>query len=172
MLIEGKNKRGLTMNPMQERFCIEYVIDNNAVQASYRAGYKSPKMGAQLLQLKKVQDRITELRATDVPDDLLTIRYIITNLKEVVERCMKPQPVMIWNNVTKTVDQERDDKGQLVYKFDSMGVNKALELLGRYKGMFDKGLSKGAGITNNAPQITDEQFQQLITAALTNKEGQ
>ncbi len=68
------------MNPKQESFCQEYVIDSNATQAAIRAGY-SPKtaysQGQRLLKKVEVRTRVDELFAEhreriDVTVDSLT----------------------------------------------------------------------------------------------------
>lgn len=171
MLKEGKNRQGKELNPQQEKFCMEYIICNNATKAALSAGYRSSATSTQLLKLKKIQDRLTELRSATVTDDLVSVTYIINNLKEIIDRCLKPVPVMVWNNVSRTIEQERNDKGQLVYKFDSMGANKSIELLMRYKGMLDKGNIMKTNNIENQPAMSDDQFKQLINAALSGNEG-
>jgi phage terminase small subunit len=52
-------------NPKRDRFCREYIIDNNGLQAALRAGYsaRTAKVQAsQLLTVLNVQERIAELR--------------------------------------------------------------------------------------------------------------
>lgn len=54
------------LTPKQERFCLEYVIDNNATQACIRAGYSKKtahSSGPRLLDNVGVKARIAELQA-------------------------------------------------------------------------------------------------------------
>lgn len=53
------------LNPKQERFCQDYVIDLNATQAAIRAGYSEKtaySIGQRLLKNVEVQRRIGELQ--------------------------------------------------------------------------------------------------------------
>lgn len=54
------------LNPKQERFCEEYLVDLNATQAAIRAGYgksNAGKQGYKLLQDENVRAYIDKLRA-------------------------------------------------------------------------------------------------------------
>lgn len=59
-------KKGGALNPKQERFVQEYLIDLNATQAAIRAGY-SPKtaneQGAQLLAILSIATKVQEAQA-------------------------------------------------------------------------------------------------------------
>lgn len=59
-----KRIKGTKLTPKQERFCLEYMIDQNACAAARRAGYKYDKEGPRLLKYyPAVKARIEELRA-------------------------------------------------------------------------------------------------------------
>ena len=62
--------------------------------------------------------------------------YVIEGLKEVSERCLQRVPVMRFNYKTKELEQEKDENGNDVWKFDSQGSNKAFELLGKHLGLY------------------------------------
>lgn len=55
------------LNDKQEMFCLEYLVDLNATQASIRAGYSEKtanRIGSELLTKPHVQERISELKAS------------------------------------------------------------------------------------------------------------
>ena len=54
----------MTLNPKQERFCLEYLADLNATQAAIRAGYSAKtaySQGQRLLKNVEVAPRLTQL---------------------------------------------------------------------------------------------------------------
>ena len=121
------------LSPKQEQFAREYLLDLNATQAAIRAGY-SPKtaysMGQRLLKKAEVQEAVQcamdeRSRRTEVDAD-----YVLTNLLEIVERCMQRAPVMHRGK------QVEDEEGRGVWCFDGKNAIKALELLGKHKGMW------------------------------------
>ena len=121
------------LSAKQERFAREYLLDLNATQAAIRAGY-SPKtaysMGQRLLKNVEIQSAIQgamdeRSKRTEVDAD-----YVLTNLLEIVERCMQRAPVM--HKGQQVVDEE----GNSVWCFDGKNAIRALELLGKHKGMF------------------------------------
>lgn len=121
------------LNPKQERFCQEYVIDLNGTQAAIRAGYSersARQIADQNLSKLDIQNKIKELQS-EIGNKLgVDAAWIISRLKEVAERCMTAEPVM-----TK-VNGESIESGE--YKFDASGANRALELLGKHVGIFEK----------------------------------
>ena len=53
------------LNPKQEMFCLEYVVDSNGTQAAIRAGYSertARTQAAQLLAKRNIQARVLELK--------------------------------------------------------------------------------------------------------------
>lgn len=56
----------MALNPKQERFCQEYLVDLNATRAAIRAGYSTAsagKIGHQLLENPRIADRVAQLMA-------------------------------------------------------------------------------------------------------------
>lgn len=74
-------------------------------------------------------------------------------------RCMQKVPVMEFDPVAKGRRQAIDDEGNAVWQFDSSGANKALELLGKHLGVFEK--DNGQKKTEVKP-LTDGQFDKLV----------
>lgn len=138
-----------SLTPKQKRFAEEYLIDLNATAAYKRAGYagkgKTAEVNAsRLLGNAKVAAYVQaamDKRAKAVEIDA---QYVLNKIKETVERCSQAVPV-------RTVDGETGE-----YKFDSSGVLKGCELLGKHLKMFtDK--SEVSGPDGGPIQITEIQ---------------
>ncbi len=106
------------LKPKEERFCQEYVIDYNGTQAAIRSGYKesdAANRATRLLKKAEVSARIRELE------------------KEMAERLALSQDYV----VIQLVQRYNECKAQN----DNKNALKALELMGKHLGMFEK--SKG-----------------------------
>ena len=121
------------LSPKQERFAREYLLDLNATQAAIRAGY-SPKtaysMGQRLLKNVEVQKAVQRVMDERSKRTEVNADYVLTNLLEIVERCMQRAPVL------HKGEQVVDEEGNSVWCFDGKNAIRALELLGKHKGMF------------------------------------
>lgn len=119
----------------QERFVQEYMIDLNATKAAIRAGYSknnADKIGSRLVGNSRVAEAIREAKEECAQRTGLTADYVIQALMEVVRRCMEGTPVL--NMSGKQVVDEND---MPLWKFDSSGANRALQLLGKHIGLFN-----------------------------------
>jgi phage terminase small subunit len=122
------------MTPKQKRFVQEYLIDLNATQAAIRAGYKPKRAystGNENLKKPEVKSAIAAAIEERRKKSEVTAEYVLTNLREVVERCLQRAPV-----VTMKGEQVIDEEGRSVWEFNAPGANKALELLGKHLDMF------------------------------------
>lgn len=131
----------MPLTSKQEQFCREYLIDLNAKQAAIRTGYSEKTaevQGSRLLSNAKVASRVAELKSERVQRVEITADYVLSGLKEVAERCLASKPVMVWDYANSCKAQKRDDDGNGVFEFDSSGANRALELLGKHVGVFEK----------------------------------
>ncbi len=136
-LMAADSKSGLT--PKQQRFVDEYIVDWNGTQAAIRAGYSKKtarSIAAENLTKPDVARAIQEALDQKTAECDVTVEYILEGLKEVNERCRQARPVMVFDPVLKKMVQAVDENGNHIWQFDSMGANRALELLGKYKGMF------------------------------------
>lgn len=127
----------MALTPKQARFVDEYLIDLNATQAAIRAGYSertAQQIGAENLTKPVVAEAITERQAARVERIEADQDYVLTNLIEVVERCMERAPVMVREG--RKMVQLVDDEDRHVWQFDARGVNTALGLIGKHRGMF------------------------------------
>lgn len=116
------------LNHKQQKFAYEYLIDLNATQAAIRAGYSprtAKQIGQRLMKSTKVSSIIEELQSEKCRAIGLKADDVISNLQEIVRRCMQSEPV-------------RDKNGNLTgeYRFNAAGALRGLELLGKHLGLF------------------------------------
>lgn len=103
------------LKPKEERFCQEYVIDYNGTQAAIRAKYKpsdAANRASRLLKKAEVSARIHELEKEMAQRLAISQDFVMIQLMQRYEECRK----------------QRDNKNAL----------KALELMGKHLGMFEK----------------------------------
>lgn len=118
----------------QRKFVSEYLVDLNATQAAIRAGYSernASKIGPELLGKTGVRAAIEAAQAQREKRTLVTVDYVVSSLREVAERCLQKSPV-----TNAKGKQVQDEQGRDVWKFDSAGANRALELLGKHVNAF------------------------------------
>jgi phage terminase small subunit len=135
--VEGKIKPDALepLSVLEERFCREYMVDGNGSQAAARAGYSehtSRIIASQLLTRPRVALRIAQLQEELRQKTLATVEGVMLDLHRIKSRCMEAEPVMMWDRVLKSWVPSG------VWKFDSKGAVKAVELLGTQIGMFQK----------------------------------
>lgn len=127
--------------------------DYNGTQAAIRAGYseKTASVKAnQLLHNENILNAIKQNQKELVESSCLTEEKVIARLEEILERCMSADPVMEWNY------EEHCYKPTGEYQFDSKGALKAIEMLGKHLGMFEKKENKN---TEN-----DDGFMEALNA--------
>ena len=115
----------------------EYLKDQNATQPAIRSGYSKKTadvQGPRLLGNVRIKAAVEAALGDAAKKAGVSVEYVLSNLKEVVERCMQRSPVMIRQG--KDIVQKVDDQGRSVWEFDSMGANKALENIGKHLKMF------------------------------------
>lgn len=152
------------LNPKQQRFVEEYLIDLNATQAAIRAGYSEKTAGEQAARLLKnviikhaIQSKQLEIQSrTQVTAD-----FVIGGFVEVANRCMQKVPVMEFDPTTKRKRQKKTEDGEGVWEFDSSGANKALEMLGKHLGVFER--DNGQKKPDQVQMFTDQQFDKLVS---------
>ena len=141
-----------------ERFCEEYVVDYNATQAAIRAGYKeksAANQGSRLLKNDEVLARVHELQLsfnlTRCFDDK---NRVLNELWEIAEKAMQKTPVMEWDSSKHAYVPSGE------WAFDGKTATKALELIGKMSGMFEKDEKKkfgSGGIEINVTMAGDEE---------------
>ena len=175
------------LNPKQQRFVDEYLVDLNATQAAIRAGYSqktAASQGERLLKKAEVQQALSRrMKAREQRTEVTQDRVV----KELAKIAFgDPRNVMSWGpgGVTLKASAElTDDEAALVsevsettterggsLKLKTNDKLKALELLGRHLGMFrDKvevtGKDGGPIQTQNADldlsSLSDEELEAL-----------
>lgn len=164
--------KGLTAK--QERFCEEYLVDLNLTQAALRAGFGNGEaaagvMGHRLLKNPKIQERINSLREAQSKRTQITADYVLNTIHETVERCKQARPVLDRDGEPVMVETALGEIAP-AYVFDSKGVLKGAELLGKHLKLFTEKheLSgpDGKPIALNHSQLTDEQLEAQIQAKL------
>lgn len=131
----------MALNDKQKLFCQEYMKDLNGAQAAIRAGYSAKtarSIANELLTKPDIQAYIQELQEGIRKRNQITIDEIMSDLIEVKNRCLQNVPVMYFDKVDKEWKHEGKEFGEPVYKFDSNGATKALDLLGKIIGAYEK----------------------------------
>lgn len=125
------------LNEKQQRFVDEYIVDLNATQAAIRAGY-SPKtaqeQGSRLLCNVMVAEAIQKAKKEREVRTQITSDDVVRRIDRVARMCERP--------VLK-VDADGEaildaDGNEVIRCFDTQGALKALELLGKHTGAFEK----------------------------------
>lgn len=115
------------LNEKQARFAEEYAVDLNATQAAIRAGYSpetARQQGSRLLTNAYIRARVEELRKELAEASRIDALWIRERLRENVDRAMQLEEV------------QREGKPTGEYVYQGNVANKALELLGKDRGMF------------------------------------
>ena len=145
----------MSLTPKQERFCQEYLIDVNATQAAIRAGYSKrradqtgyenlikPEIQFTVQRLMKERARRTGIKADDVLQEVARIAYASMTdyatwgpdgIKLVGSERLTPEQTVAVAEVSETTTQHGGSK--CIKLHDKL---KALELLGRHLGLWDK----------------------------------
>ncbi|MFC1512176.1 terminase small subunit [Candidatus Latescibacterota bacterium] len=147
-----RDENGLTCK--QRAFCEEYVKDFNGAQSAVRAGYaeKSANRAAtRLLSLDHVQSYIDELLEEIADRNDVQVDEIVQELKRIgfakIDEFtdLKGDELTLKQYEKLTPDQlaciaeiskHETNQGAVTVRFKLYDKMKALEMLGRYKGMF------------------------------------
>lgn len=121
------------MTPKRQRFVEEYLIDLNATAAYRRAGYAGDDNvcaveGHRLLSDPKVGSAIAEAAAARSEKVGIDADYVLRQAVKLHERCMQEVSPM----TDRKGDPIRDEAGNPLFEFDSLGASKALELVGKH----------------------------------------
>ena len=85
-VVKSKKNKTLTLNPRQEAFCREYIVDRNATQAAIRAGYsaKTAKAtGSRMLTYVNIQAKIKELEKPVLKKQEVTAERVVQELARI-----------------------------------------------------------------------------------------
>lgn len=140
---------GSNLTAKQQRFVDEYLIDLNATQAAIRAGYKPDNAdvtGPRMLGNVRVAEEIACRQRQRAEKSEMDEAWILEQLRANVERAMQVEAV---------VDREGNPTGE--YTYQGNVANKALELIGKHRGMFvDRSEHKVGGVVEVRVRIARE----------------
>lgn len=117
------------LNEKQKQFCEEYIIDLNGTQAAIRAGYSEKtanRIASENLSKLDIQEYICELKNKRSERVRYSQDELMRDILEVKNRCMQASPV---------IDKDGNETG--IWKFDSNGANKALDMLAKHVGFYE-----------------------------------
>ena len=140
-------------NKKHERFAQEYILDYNATAAALRTGYKESnarQQGSSLITNPNISARVRELQQEQAKRLAISADMVLVEALKVYRSCLSPTPCLQRNEKTGKYEHVG------VYAFDSKGAMRALELLGRATGLFDK--------KTNYSSDENNLFEQLIAA--------
>jgi len=117
--------------------------EDAAVQVGYSARGSGPRVAAMRLmekpsikgymELERLR-RLEQIRKETEVDDI----WVTKKFKEILDRCMQPEPVMRYDHEAGELRQVRDEEtGQLLFKFDAIGAIKAAENLAKHIGYYE-----------------------------------
>ncbi len=122
----------------QQVFVEEYLVDLNATQAAIRAGYSArtaEQQGPRLLGNVGVAAAIQAAMEARSERTGITQDYVLTTIRETVERCSQAEPVLNRKGEHVHVETPSGDTVP-AYAFDSNAVLRGCELLGRHLKLF------------------------------------
>ena len=139
----------MSLSAKQQRFVEEYIKDPQNLASAYkRAGYSACGHSAEvnasrLLKNAEIKASIAEAQKEVRKETLVTVAYVVAGLKEVAQRCLQRERVMVGAGKERkqlqivTTDPETGKQVTAnVWTFDSGGANRSLELLGKHVGAF------------------------------------
>ena len=132
------------ITPKQQKFCNEYLTDLNATQA-YKRVYKTSEnvasaSSARMLANVRIKAYLAIKQNKLAKKTLITQEEIINDLKELKNRCMQKEQVMVFNAKTKRMEPTGE------WKFEHTGANKSLELLAKHLGMLTEKIELNAKV--------------------------
>lgn len=178
------------INPKQERFCIEYSKDHNATGAAIRAGYAqggAAAKGCELLKTPAVREEIDRIARKVEAKSLVKINDVVEGLAEIAFGSI--EDVVRWTSsgvelipanemterakrtidelTTKTTNKTDRNGNEIVdfnFKVKQHSRIKALELLGKYLGMFTE------RVEVTVDNRTDDQIADKLLNDIPNRE--
>jgi len=150
----------MKLNPRQQKFCDEYLIDLNGKQSAIRAGYSAKTAevkASQLLSLIKVQSYIAELQKQlqertnvtidDVVKELIALSFFdIRLLYDDNGRMLEPhelsdsaaKAISGFKSRREVVGSGEDKEVNIIDEYKTYDKPKTLDMLMRYFGGYEK----------------------------------
>lgn len=148
-------------NLRELRFCEEFIVHGHGTKSAIAAGYSETSAHVQasrLLKKDKIKRKIGELRGDAAAALGIDAQYVLQVINNTIRRCSQAEPV--YDRFGKQVVIETDSGDEAAaYTFDSKGVLKGAELLGKHLKLFTdvKELRGPGGGPIAVEAITNEQ---------------
>lgn len=161
------------LTPKQQAFCIEYVVDFNGQAAAERAGYSkrraritasellcNPEVSISIRSLIEERKSKADISAEKILQELQAVAFAKTTdfvkIKDVtVREGRKTRKIrVVYAELTSDLDEEKQRAiSEIKQTKDGIGLKshdkvKALELLGRHVGLFEKDNKQKAPLLN------------------------
>lgn len=165
----------MALTPKQKRFVAEYLIDLNATAAAKRAGYSEKtacEQAARLLANVKVQAAVQSAmqereKRTEITQDMVlreTAKLAFFDIRKMFDNNGKPLDIskldadtaaaLVGLDVQDIADPDGDYVGY-VKKYKMADKIKALELLGKHTGAFEKHDTQTAALETAMRALAD-----------------
>lgn len=144
------------LTPKARLFVLEYLACLNASEAARRSGYSvrtASITGFHLLRDPKIARALLAARKELELQAKVDAAWVVRGLREVAERSLARKPILDYDYEKKTLVQKTDHNGANVWEFDSMGANKAFELIGRHLGIFQDKIKLSGELIGNSTTI-------------------
>lgn len=165
----------MALTPKQKRFVAEYLIDLNATAAAKRAGYSEKtacEQAARLLANVKVQAAVQSAmqereKRTEITQDMVlqeTAKLAFFDIRKMFDKNGKPLDISKLDDDTAAalvgldVQDVSDSDGNYVgfiKKYKMADKIKALELLGKHTGAFEKHDTQTAALETAMRALAD-----------------
>lgn len=155
------------LEPREEQYCHEYLLDLNQTQAAIRAGYAESNARAQasrLMTKANILTRIAELKAARVERVKVDSDWVLRRLVAISDKCMEPEPIMVFSPADKCMVQKQNESGELLFEFNAAGANKATELIGKHLGFFEEHNKQKAPTGIDYTKLRHESLADILNA--------
>jgi phage terminase small subunit len=162
-----------TLTPKQRRFVDEYLIDLNGTQAAIRTGY-APHSAAitasKLLTIPKIASAVALAGEKRSERTQIDADYVLKGINRAIQRCEQVAPVLDARGEPVLVETP-DGSLTPAFKFDSPGVFRGYELLGKHLKLFTDKVeltgANGGGLEVRVAAMTPEERRAEIQRLLT-----